>query len=118
MSDLPFPILSRDAPCEAPVSVIDNTENPLKHKNTSKTCFNPETCHTADTVQKKSDLEKIQDLLAWKPWEISEKVRTLFDFNLTTFRLKFGVVNSESAFLRKKIWKKMKCFSLLYLVKP
>jgi hypothetical protein len=85
MSDLPFPILSRDAPCEAPVSVIDNTENPLKHKNTSKTCFNPETCHTADTVQKKSDLEKIQDLLAWKPWEISEKVRILFDFNPNNF---------------------------------
>ena len=85
MSDLPIPILSHDVPCEAPVSVIDSTENPLKHKNTSKPCFNPETCHTAKPVQKKSDLEKIQDLLAWKPWEISEKVRIPFDFKSNIF---------------------------------
>ena len=84
MSELPIPIMSHDVPCEAPVSVIDNTENPLKHKNTSKTCFNPESCQSAKTVQK-SDLEKIQDLLAWKPWNISKKVAIPLDFKSKIF---------------------------------
>ena len=71
-ADLPVPISSNEVPCEAPVPVIDSGENPLKHKNVSKTCINPSTCQ--QTGPQKSDLEKIQELLAWKPWEISEKV--------------------------------------------
>ncbi|CAG5077254.1 Oidioi.mRNA.OKI2018_I69.PAR.g8665.t1.cds [Oikopleura dioica] len=78
------PIIKADEPCfslDSRIPQPEETQPLLKHKNISKTCINPETCtdnieikSIKKSIEEKTDEEKIQDLLNWKKWELSEKV--------------------------------------------